>query len=89
MKLFICRNGTNCEWSQWTGLIRRVTRLDIDGLIERPVRLEVVDRLDQAVELLLVGTHGHEYHARPSLEDRAEVNGAHVDIELFWPLHYE
>ena len=69
MKLFICRNGTNCEWSQWTG--------------------SYVDRLDQAVELLLVGTHGHEYHARPSLEDRAEVNGALVDIELFWPLHYE
>ena len=71
------------------GLVRRVTRLDIDGLNERPVRLEIVNRLDQAVELLLVGAHGHEYHVRPSLEDRAEVNGALVDIELFWPLHYE
>ena len=35
------------------GLVRRVTRLDIDGLNERPVRLEIVNRLDQAVELLL------------------------------------
>lgn len=71
------------------GLVRRVTRLDIDRFIERPVRLEIVNRLDQAVELLLVGAHGYEYHVRPSLEDRAEVDGVLVDIELFWPLHHE
>ena len=70
------------------GRIGRIARLNVDGLDYQLAPPQLIDRPHQAIELLLMGAHGHEYQDGP-LEYRSQVHRTRVNFQLLPPLHDE